>query len=95
MKKLKLATIITIISISLMGCSNSEILNNKTVTIDEAKEIALKHVGLSSDQVSFKRVELDFDNEIQTYEVEFYYNNREYSYEIDASTGDVLSYEQD
>ena len=28
-------------------------------------------------------------------EVEFYYNNREYSYEINANTGDILSYEQD
>ena len=32
---------------------------------------------------------------IKKYEVEFYYNNREYSYEIDANTGNVLSYEQD
>ena len=42
-----------------------------------------------------KRTELDYDNGIQKYEVEFYYNNREYSYEINANTGDILGYEQD
>ena len=95
MKKLKLAIIITIISISLMGCSNSEVLNNKTVTIDEAREIALKHAGLTSDQVSFVKVEMDIDNGIQKYDIEFYYNNIEYNYEIDVNTGHIVSYERD
>ena len=45
--------------------------------------------------VIFSRTELDYDNGIQKYEVEFYYNNREYSYEINANTGDILGYEQD
>ena len=62
---------------------------------EQAKEIALKHAGLANDQVSLKRVELDFDNGVQVYEVEFYYNNVEYSYEINANTGDILKYEQD
>ena len=39
--------------------------------------------------------ELEFDDGISKYEVEFYYNNREYSYEINAKTGAILSYEQD
>lgn len=65
------------------------------ISAERAKEIALSHAGLASNQVTFKRTELDFDNGIQKYEVEFYYNNREYSYEINANTGDILSYEQD
>ena len=65
------------------------------ISVERAKEIALSHAGLASNQVTFKRTELDFDNGIQKYEVEFYYNNREYSYEINANTGDILSYEQD
>ena len=60
-----------------------------------AKEIALSRAGLASNQVTFQRIELDFDNGIQKYEIEFYYNYREYSYEIDANTGNILSYEQD
>ena len=93
MKRLKLATIITIISISLMGCSNSEELNNKTVTIDEAKEIALKHAGLTSDQVSFVEVESDVDNNIEKYNIEFYYNNQKYDYDINAVNGQIIQYD--
>lgn len=69
--------------------------NTVDISLDKAKEIALSNAGLTSSQVTFKRTELDFDNGIQKYEVEFYYNNKEYSYEIDANTGSVLSYEQD
>lgn len=69
--------------------------NTADISLDKAKQIALSHAGLTSSQVTFKRTELDFDDGIQKYEVEFYYNNREYSYEINANTGDILSYEQD
>ena len=69
--------------------------NTANISLDKAKQIALSHAGLTSSQVTFKKTELDFDDGIQKYEVEFYYNNREYSYEIDANTGNVLSYEQD
>lgn len=69
--------------------------NIAKISVEEAKQIALLHAGLTSNQVTFKRTELDFDDGIQKYEVEFYYNNREYSYEVDANTGDILAYEQD
>lgn len=69
--------------------------NTDNISVDKAKQIALSHAGLTSSKVTFKRTELDFDDGIQKYEVEFYYNNREYSYEINAKTGEILSYEQD
>ncbi|WP_297714595.1 PepSY domain-containing protein, partial [Clostridium sp.] len=95
MKRLKLATVITIISISLMGCSNSEVLNNKTVTIDEAKEIALKHAGVTSDQVSFIKAEMDLDSGIQKYDIEFYHGSKEYDYEINSANGEIIKYDYD
>ena len=77
--------------------SNNQINVNNTAKIseEEAKQIALSHAGLSNSEVTFKRIGLDFDNGIQKYEVEFYHNYKKYSYEIDANTGDVLTYEQD
>lgn len=69
--------------------------NTGDISLDKAKEIALAHAGLTSDQVNFKRTELDLDDGIKKYEVEFYYNNIEYSYEIDSHTGNILSYEHD
>ena len=73
----------------------SNVNTTANISAERAKEIALSHAGLASNQVTFKRTELDFDNGIQKYEVEFYYNNREYSYEIDSNTGNIISYEQD
>ena len=72
-------------------------INTDTVqiTIEEAKDIALKNANLTNNQVTFTEVKLDIENGIQKYELEFYNNNKEYSYEIDANTGKILSYEQD
>ena len=75
--------------------NQSNVNTTDNISAERAKEIALSHAGLANSQVTFKRTELDFDNGIKKYEVEFYYNNREYSYEIDANTGSILSYEQD
>lgn len=81
---------------------NNNLTNNQSnigtitnISLERAKEIALQNAGLESNQVSFKKVKLDIDDGIQKYEVEFYYNNKEYSYEIDANSGNIISYEQD
>ncbi len=65
------------------------------LTREEAEEIALNHSGLQRDQVQRLRTEYDWDDGIHTYEVEFYRGTREYSYEIDAETGKILSVEMD
>lgn len=65
------------------------------ITMEEAKEIALAHAGLTEADVTFVKAELGTDNGRQEYEIEFYSGNMEYDYEIDASTGDILSYDSD
>lgn len=55
---------------------------------DKALEIALSDAGVSSP--TWSEVEMDYDDGFMTYEVEFTYNNREYDYEINAITGDIL-----
>ena len=100
MKKVVLATIIISVSMSLVGCKNSKTLNNgnetnKKVTIEQAKEIALKHANLTSDKVSFIRTETDIDNGVEKYDIEFYYENKEYDYEINAANGEIIEYDYD
>lgn len=73
----------------------SNINPTTNISLERAKEIALQNAGLESNKVSFKKVKLDIDDGIQKYEVEFYYNNKEYSYEIDANSGNIISYEQE
>ena len=77
------------------NASNSTVNSNNKITIEEAKSIALKHSNLDESQVSFIRVEYDFDNGIEKYEIEFYSNNNKYEYEINAKTGDIISYDYD
>ena len=66
------------------------------VTEEQARETALSHAGLTADQVTFVRSELDRDDGRLMYDVEFYTSDyKEYDYEIDATTGDILSYDYD
>lgn len=65
------------------------------ITSDQAKGIALNHAGLTADAVYFEKAELDYDDGLQIYEVEFKNGNTDYEYEIDAVTGAVLNYEWD
>ena len=66
------------------------------ITEDQAREIALTNAGLTSDQVTFLRSKLDYDDGRRVYDIEFYTADyTEYDYEIDADTGTILSYDFD
>ena len=58
----------------------------------KAKEIALQHAGIGASQVSWIIVQQDYEHGRMEYEVEFYAGNQEYDYEIDASSGKILSF---
>ena len=68
---------------------------NELIGKDKAKSIALKHAGFSADEVSGLKAEYDKDDGIPVYEVEFYKDRLEYSYEIHGETGEILSWEID
>ena len=57
---------------------------------DAAKDAAVKHAGLSAQQVEEAIVQLDFDDGLMVYEVEFVCDGWEYDYEINALDGTVL-----
>lgn len=59
---------------------------------DRAKAIALEHAGISSSDAVFTKAKLDTDDGIRTYEIEFVSGDREYEYEINASTGELLDF---
>jgi uncharacterized membrane protein YkoI len=69
--------------------------SSKTLTAEEAEEIALNHAGLTRDQVRFDRTEYDVDHGTPEYEIEFRQDGWEYSYEIHAKTGKVISNEKE
>ena len=59
----------------------------------KAKSIALNHAGVSENEVYDMDIELDDEDGILVYEVEFKSGNMEYDYEIDARTGAALKHE--
>ena len=67
-----------------------------SITAEDAKAKALAHAGLSADAVTFVTAQLDRENGRLVYDVEFYTADyKEYDYEIDATTGEVVSYDYD
>lgn len=65
------------------------------IGIDQAKELATEHAGFSVSDVVFSKAELDYDDGLAVYEIEFYKGRAEYEYEINAVTGDILEYDWD
>ena len=62
---------------------------------EKAISIALEQAGIPKDGVTFQRIELDKDDKILHYEVEFYKGDTEYDVDIKADDGTVLSFEKD
>ena len=65
------------------------------ITEADAKKTAFDHAGVTEADVTGLRVKLDYDDGRQVYDVEFYSGNQEYDYEISATDGTVLSFDQE
>ena len=101
-RKLILLCALCLAALLCGGCGQQQTQTGTTgqteeiITADQAKEKALAHAGLTNDQVTFARCDLDLEDGRQVYEVEFYtQDNKEYDYEIEAATGSVVSYDYD
>ncbi len=60
---------------------------------EKAKQIALTRAGLAANEVFFDKIELDRDNGIWHYDVEFKKDRMEYDAEIRAEDGTILKWE--
>ena len=59
----------------------------------EAKRIALAHAGVSEGSIREFECELDREDGIMVYEIDFECGNYEYEYEINAATGEIVKYD--
>lgn len=77
------------------GQNGQQTTTTGDVGAEKAKEVALQHAGLKASDVTFIKSVLDYDDGRKVYDVEFYSGNKEYDYEIDAQSGQVVSFDYD
>ncbi len=68
---------------------------SKFIGEEKAKNIALEKAGVKAEGVVFEKVELDRDDGIWQYEVEFKKDRTEYDADIKADDGTILSWDVD
>lgn len=77
--------------------NNNSSTNTSTsyISRDKAKEIVFDDAGVKESSVRNLEVELDKDDGVPTYEIEFKVGMTEYKYEIHAETGKILDKEKE
>lgn len=76
--------------------SEKELQGDDTeIGLDAAKEIVISDAGVSEADVTYTKTELEYEEGVQVYEIEFYSSTDEYEYEINAVTGVIRSKEKE
>lgn len=75
--------------------NNPSANNSQNITLDEAKNIALKDAKLNTSDVVFTEAKQELDDGKTVYDIEFYHDYNEYNYEIDATNGTIISFDKD
>ena len=89
MKKFLAATLVAIMVVTMTAGA----LAQGNVTLEQAKQAALKRAGVKATEVRFTKAHQDWDDGRKTFEIEFWKGNTEYDVEIDAATGRVRDYD--
>lgn len=90
MKKLCMTILTGLLAITLIGCTQIDTSKEKSISKEEAINIALKHASLSREEVYDLDVDFDKERDTLIYEVNFEKERIEYEYEIDAISGEIL-----
>ena len=72
-----------------LPAESSTMTDSDFISIDEAKSIALQVSGVDASNAVFTEAELNVDDGVHIYEIEFISGDMEYSFEINAMTGSV------
>ena len=65
------------------------------ISADKAKSIAFDHASVKAADVKFSKAELDRDDMVVHYDVEFVSGKYEYEYEINAESGKVIAFDKE
>ncbi len=93
---------LTVNELNLLASSQSAAPSGVTVSgsassgsyigLDAAKTAACQHAGVAETDATFVGSEFDYEDGRMVYELEFYAGGKEYEYDVDASTGEIVKY---
>lgn len=73
-------------------------MNNESdakINREKAKQIALDHAKLKEEDIKNYHIELNKDDGVLEYDIEFDHQGTEYDYEINADTGEIREHSKD
>lgn len=73
---------------------NSQNLSNTIISEDDARKIALEQVSGATEE-HIRDFDRDYDDGRLKYEIEIFYENKEYTFDIDVKDGSILERETD
>ena len=92
-KNLITGIVVALVIIAVIFVGIFAYISSITIGKAEAKRIALSHQSIPVEEVSAMKADLDYDDGIWKYEVKFYWEYIEYSYEIDARNGNIITFD--
>ena len=87
MTRISTLSILGVMGVTALSGSFTASAAKNYIGVERAKAIALRDAGVSG--VTFVKAKLDYDDGVRVYDIEFYKDNVEYDYEIDAATGQI------
>ncbi len=78
-----------VLMVMMVVLSVSAFAAGHRLTVDEAKQAALKHTGVSVQDATFTKACLDWEDGRQVYEIEFVAGGMEYEMDVDVYTGRI------
>ncbi len=91
MKKFLALIVAVLLVLSFSACNGS----SPKLSADEALNIALEQAGVSRDAIRDIENNLENDNGVLIYEIDFKSGNTEYSYDVNADTGAIVERDRD
>lgn len=85
---LVIVMILTVVAVVFVACKTAT--KEYNVSVDQAKEIALSHLGITNDVVTTENISTDSKATGDYYRVEFTSENVNYMCRVDADSGEVL-----
>lgn len=95
LRRKMLMMLVAVLVLALGGIGEAAKDDGKYIGMERAKAIAFAHAKVSASDVRKFKAELDRDDGRMIYEIEFEVGRMDYEYEIDARTGEIISWEHD